>query len=204
MSYPNLQIENKLISLGYKFIAGIDEAGKGSWAGPIVAGAVILDPKIKISGLRDSKLLTPKNREKMLEIIMEKSLAFGLGVVGNEIIDQIGITKANLLAMTQALDNLQKKPDYLLIDAVKLKYHDLPSASIIDGDYKIASIAAASILAKTCRDQIMKNFSLVYSDWAFAQHKGYGTKRHQELICQNGICRLHRTSFKPIKNLKIA
>jgi len=166
-----------------------------------VAGAVILDPNQKISGLKDSKLLTAPAREKLFEIISQKALAFGVGVVEHKIIDQKGLTYANHLAMIQALDALGAVPDYLLIDAVKLEYNNLPRQAIINGDYKIISIAAASIIAKVSRDRIMKNLALKFPVYGFEKHKGYGTKLHQEMIGQYGICRFHRQSFKPIKNL---
>ncbi len=201
MKFPNTQIEKQLWQEGFAFIAGTDEAGRGAWAGPIVGGAVILDPKIKINGLRDSKLLSEKSREKLYEIIAQKAVAFGLGIISREIIDKKGLGFANRLALTTALDNLGKSPNYVLVDALKIEYKNLPIKAVIDGDYKIASIAAASIMAKVTRDRIMIELGKKYPAWGFEKHKGYGTKKHLEMISQFGICRQHRQSFMPIKNL---
>ncbi|MFA6322823.1 MAG: ribonuclease HII, partial [Candidatus Buchananbacteria bacterium] len=186
MRYPNLKIEKEIWQQGYSFIAGLDEVGKGAWAGPIVVGAVILNPQKRIAGLRDSKLLTAKARQRLALEIQSKALAWAVGVITNNIIDQVGISQANLLAMAQALEALSIKPDYLLIDAVKLNYKNLPRQSIIDGDYKVASIAAASIMAKVFRDDLMTKFASQYPDYGFDRHKGYGTKLHQKNLEQNG------------------
>jgi len=201
MSYPNLQNEKKLWAEGFNFIAGIDEAGKGSWAGPIVAGAVILNPKKKISGLRDSKLLTAKARERLYEEIIGKSLAWAAGEVSHEQIDEIGIMKANFQAMAGALGKLTPAPDYLLIDAFRLNYKNLPLNSIISGDYKVASIAAASIIAKVTRDRLMIELDKEFPGYGFANHKGYGTAEHQKQLVALGVCAIHRKSYAPIKNL---
>ena len=200
MRYPNRRQEKKLHRRGHRFIVGLDEAGKGSWAGPIVAGAVILDPKIKISGIKDSKLLRQPDRQKLFKEITKLALGWSIGVVSNKTIDRIGITEANRLAMIKALEKLDPQPDYLLIDAVKLEYQNLKSSSIIDGDHKVTSIAAASIIAKVSRDQLLDEYDETFPQWGFKQHKGYGTAHHFHMINQHGICDIHRQSFRPIKD----
>lgn len=200
MYYPNFRQEKKLLKKGFKLIAGVDEAGKGSWAGPIVAGAVILDPKSKIKGIKDSKLLrSPIRRELFIEITSQ-AITWATGEVDEKQIDRIGITKANILAMQMAISKLNIPPDYLLIDAVKLNYQELPVLSIIDGDYKIKSIAAASIIAKVTRDRLMDELDEQYPQYGFKQHKGYGTGQHFEMINRYGICDIHRKTWEPMKN----
>lgn len=200
MFYPNLRHEKKLQRRGFKAIAGLDEAGKGSWAGPIVAGAVILDPKIKIKGIKDSKLLRAPIRQQIFEKIIKNAIAWSVGIVSSEQIDKIGITKANILAMTQALKKLSLQPDYLLIDALDIDYKSLPRLAMIDGDYKITSVAAASIIAKVTRDKIMEELDEQYPEYSFKQHKGYGTNHHFHMISQYGICDIHRQTWEPMKH----
>lgn len=200
MPYPNRRFEKKLNKKGLILVAGVDEAGKGSWAGPIVAGAVILDPKIKIKGIKDSKLLSLLQRKDLFQEIKNKAIAFGVGEVSADMIDKIGITAANKLAMQRAIEKLNPKPQYVLIDAVKLEL-DIPSESIIDGDYKITSIAAASIIAKVHRDNLMEKLDEKFPHYSFKQHKGYGTNHHFHMLNQYGPCEIHRKSFKPIKDL---
>jgi len=198
---PNCHQENRLIKNGFVYVAGVDEAGRGAWAGPIVAGAVILNPKLKIKGVKDSKLLSPKARNELAKRIIDLSLAWSFGVVNQKIIDKIGLGAANVLAMQIALKNLAIKPDYILADGICFKGGKIPFSNVIGGDRKISSIAAASIIAKVKRDEIMKKFSSKYYQYGFAQHKGYGTKLHRQMIEKYNICTLHRKSFKPITDL---
>ncbi|NUM25781.1 MAG: ribonuclease HII [Candidatus Buchananbacteria bacterium] len=200
MRYPNKRQEKKLHRHGYKLIVGIDEAGKGSWAGPIVAGAVILNPDIKIKGIKDSKLLRRPDRERLFKEITASAIGWSVGVVSNQSIDRLGITEANKLAMTRALKKLVPQPDCLLIDAVVLEYNNIKTIPIIDGDHKVTSIAAASIIAKVSRDALMDEFDESFPQWGFKQHKGYGTAHHFHMINEHGICDLHRKSFRPIKD----
>ncbi|MBN2260951.1 MAG: ribonuclease HII [Clostridiales bacterium] len=181
------------------FIAGIDEAGRGPLAGPVVAAAVILPDNDTILGLDDSKKLTVKKRDELFLIIKEKALAIGIGVVQHEKIDEINILNASKEAMILAVNSLDIKPDVLLIDAVKL---DLPikQENLIKGDQISNSIAAASIIAKVTRDLIMIEMSKKYPQYGFEKHKGYGTKAHYEAIQSFGISKIHRKSF--LKNLK--
>ena len=200
MPYPNRRHEKRLHRHGFKLIAGLDEAGKGSWAGPVVAAAVILDPKIKIKGIKDSKLLRRPDREILFKEITAVALAWSIGIVSNKIIDRIGITQANHLAMIKALEKLNPQPNYLLIDALRVEYKKLPSLAIIDGDYKVTCVAAASIIAKVSRDRIMDQLDESFPQYGFKQHKGYGTSHHFHMINQYGVCDIHRHSFKPIKD----
>lgn len=205
MKYPNRREENKLFARGLEFIAGIDEVGRGAWAGPIVAGVVILPKKIFLPGLADSKLLSAKTREKIFQKIIEQAVDWSIGIVWQDIIDEVGIMEANLEAINQAISQLKKEPQFLLIDYLgrkKIKfYNNPPYKLIVDGDYRVASIAAASILAKVTRDKIMTEHHRKYKLYGFAQHKGYGTRFHQKMLKTHGPCKLHRQSFKPVKGL---
>lgn len=205
MKYPNRLEEKKLLKTGLEFIAGIDEVGRGAWAGPIVAGAVILPPKIFLPGLADSKLLSAKVREKIFQKIIAQAIDWSIGIVWQDIVDEIGIMEANLEAINQAIGQLKTEPQFLLIDYLgrkKIKfYNNLPYKLIVDGDYKVTPIAAASIVAKVTRDKIMTEHHRKYQLYGFAQHKGYGTRLHQKMLKTHGPCKFHRQSFKPIKNL---
>jgi len=203
MPYPNQRPEKKLQRQGFKYIAGLDEAGRGSWAGPIVAGAVILDPKAKIRGIKDSKLLRTPDRKDLFNKIAQAAIAWSVGVVNNTEIDKIGIGPANILAMKQAIKKLSTPPDYLLIDALKVDYKNLPSQAVIDGDHKITSVAAASIVAKVIRDRLMDELDEINPQYGFKHHKGYGTNHHWQMINEHGICEIHRKSFRPIKDFLV-
>jgi len=195
---PTYKIENKLFRQGFRNIAGLDEAGRGAWAGPIVASAVILPPKLKIIGLRDSKLLSPGRREALYVNIKKNAVGIGIGIVSEKIIDNQGIISATRQAFLQAIDGLVGQADYLLIDGIKIFDHNLPYEFFVNGDKKIMSISAASIIAKFTRDNILNEYHKQYPEYSFDKHKGYGTKLHQEKILQHGVCAIHRISFKPI------
>ncbi|MBE5969122.1 MAG: ribonuclease HII [Lachnospiraceae bacterium] len=181
-----------------EFICGIDEAGRGPLAGPVVAGAVILDKTKEILYLNDSKKLSEKKREALFDEIMEKAIAVGVGIVDEKVIDDINILQATYKAMRLAIDNLKVKPQILLNDAVIIPDVDIPQEKIIKGDAKSVSIAAASIIAKVTRDRLMAKYDEKYPDYGFAGHKGYGTAAHIEKIKEIGPCPIHRRSF--IKN----
>ncbi len=181
-----------------EFICGIDEAGRGPLAGPVVAGAVILDKTKEILYLNDSKKLSEKKREALFDEIMEKAVAVGVGIVDEKVIDDINILQATYKAMRLAIDNLKVKPQILLNDAVIIPDVDIPQEKIIKGDAKSVSIAAASIIAKVTRDRLMAKYDEKYPDYGFAGHKGYGTAAHIEKIKEIGPCPIHRSSF--IKN----
>ncbi|MBO0995459.1 ribonuclease HII [Bacillus sp. SD088] len=192
--------ERKARQMGYHFIAGIDEVGRGPLAGPVVSAAVILPKDYYILGLNDSKKLTINRRNQLYEQIMDKADAVGIGMISAKEIDELNILQATKKSMLIALQNLQVRPDFLLIDAVQLN-SIYPESSIVKGDMNSVSIAAASIIAKVTRDQLMNDYETQYPGYGFQEHKGYGTKRHLEAIRQLGPCPIHRTSFAPIKSL---
>jgi ribonuclease HII len=181
---------------GFRLIAGVDEVGRGALAGPVVAAAVILDPERPLpDGLDDSKKLTRLQRRRIADEILQTALAYSVGQVEPEEIDRINILQATRLAMVEALKQLQPDADYLLIDAVQLKEVGLPQKAIIHGDSISASIAAASVIAKTYRDALMHAFHEVYPQYNFARHVGYCTREHLEAVRLHGPCRIHRMSF---------
>lgn len=204
---PTLDFERVFWKRGLVHVAGLDEVGRGAWAGPVVAGAVIL-PRIRrqtelrdLTRVRDSKLLTPERREELFEPICTHALAHATGLATREEIDRLGIVPATRLAMRRALEALELPPDGLLIDALKLPFFTLPQRAIIHGDQLSLSIACASILAKVTRDQMMIKMDSALPGYAFAHHKGYGTPEHQAALRALGPSGEHRTSFAPIKTL---
>ena len=184
---------------GACFIAGVDEVGRGPLAGPVVAAAVILPKNIEDLGFDDSKKLSASKREEIYRLIQEKAIAIGIGIVDADIIDQVNIYQASRLAMQQAVSELKIQPDYLLIDAMKIDVNT-PQIGIIKGDAKSISIAAASIVAKQVRDQMMQEFDELYPGYDFANNAGYGTAKHLEGLTLKGISPIHRKTFAPIKN----
>ncbi|MFC2677860.1 MAG: ribonuclease HII [Granulicatella sp.] len=184
---------------GASFIAGVDEVGRGPLAGPVVAAAVILPKNIEDLGFDDSKKLSASKREEIYRLIQEKAIAIGIGIVDADIIDQVNIYQASRLAMQQAVSELKIQPDYLLIDAMKIDVNT-PQIGIIKGDAKSISIAAASIVAKQVRDQMMQEFDELYPGYDFANNAGYGTSKHLEGLKSKGICPIHRKTFAPIKD----
>ncbi len=190
--------ERALFSFGYQSICGIDEAGRGPLAGPVVAAAVILPSSHAMVGIRDSKQLSPLKRELLFDQIMEQALCVGIGRVDNEAIDRINILNATLLAMKKSLVGLLKRPDYLLIDALTLTDVDIPQRGIIHGDRQSVSIAAASIVAKVTRDRLMDQYHSEFPMYNFSVHKGYGTQEHFDKIKTYGPCRLHRKTFRGV------
>ncbi|HHE64580.1 MAG TPA: ribonuclease HII, partial [Bacteroidetes bacterium] len=198
---PNRKEENKLKRFGYKNIAGVDEAGRGSWAGPIVAAAVILPAKFNLSGINDSKKLTPKKREELYEKIIGKVVDYNVYILSNKEIDKECVGKANIKVLKKAVTGLKKKVDYALIDSFKIKIPHIKSTSIVKGDTKVLSIAAASIIAKVTRDRLMVKYDKKYPKYGFASHKGYGTKKHHQNLYRYGVSLIHRRSYQPIKEL---
>lgn len=179
-------------------ICGVDEAGRGPFAGPVVAGAVILsldDPEREILYLNDSKKLSEKKREALYDEIMEKAVSVGVGIVERDVIDEINILQATFLAMQKAIAALDPQPDYILADAVTIPKILIPQEGIVKGDAKSVSIAAGSIIAKVTRDRIMYEYDKLYPEYGFASHKGYGTKAHIEAIKEYGMLDIHRRSF---------
>ena len=195
MPLPDLSFEHEASRQGYQLIAGIDEAGRGSLAGPVVAAAVILPPGLMIDGVNDSKKLTPRRREALYQVIHQHALATGIGVVGNEDIDRINILRATIMAMEMAVKNLKIPPDYLLIDAVSLSDSRIPHRPIIKGDMLSVSIASASIVAKVTRDRLMTDEHSLFPQYNFMTHKGYGTRDHVSRLRLYGPSIIHRKSF---------
>lgn len=195
------EIEYRLYEKNYKLIAGIDEVGRGPLAGPVVAAAVILPRDFELIGLNDSKQLNEDKRNKFYEIIREQALDIGIGISGNDEIDEINIFEATKLAMKRAVLDLNQAPSYLLIDAVQLNDLPIEQQSIIKGDSKSISIAAASIVAKVTRDSMMKKLHEQYPMYHFNSNMGYGTKEHLEALKQFGPSPVHRKSFKPVSDL---
>lgn len=194
-----LDFEDQARSEGYRFIAGIDEVGRGCLAGPVVAAACILDPSRPLpKGLNDSKKLTAAAREEIAEELKGSVIAYAVGEVDAAEIDAINILRATFKAMAIAVGELSPGPDFLLIDAVRLKEIDLPQRSIIKGDSVSASIAAASVLAKTFRDAAMREYDGRYPQYGFARHVGYGTREHLAALRSHGACPLHRTTFRGV------
>ena len=202
---PTFTEEERLWQQGYEFIAGIDEVGRGPLAGPVVAAAVILSPGSKFPWLfqvRDSKKLTPRKREFLSSCIQREAVAMGIGVVPPETIDTQGIVGATRLAMCSAVEELARLPDFLLIDAVALSGLDTPQKSIIRGDNLSLSIAAASIVAKVYRDQLMMVYDGIYPEYGFARNKGYPTAEHLAKLRHLGYCPIHRRSFAPVRRAR--
>lgn len=201
---PHLKHERRLMRSGYSLIAGLDEAGRGAWAGPVVAGAVILNPAARaggrspLHGVNDSKQLTAREREAWFSIITNACIAYGIGSAQSDEIDSIGILPATRLAMQRAIEALSPAPTALIIDAVKLPQVELPQLVFNFADSISLSVAAASILAKVSRDRMMIDFDAQYPAYGFARHKGYGTPIHQAALQSIGPCEIHRTTFKPI------
>lgn len=187
--------ENEMHLKGYDYVAGVDEAGRGPLAGPVVAAAVILQQGVIIEGLDDSKKLSAKKREILFDVIKSNCVSFCTGIVSEKDIDSINILNATKTAMMQAVNGLKPAPHCVLIDAVKLDQLSIPQLAIIRGDSVSASIAAASIIAKVTRDRIIEEYGRQYPQYGFEKHKGYGTKQHIEAIKQYGACPIHRLSF---------
>lgn len=188
-------IENEYREKGFDIICGVDEAGRGPLAGPVYAAAVILPSDCVIEGLNDSKKLTEKKREALFDKIKEKALAYGIASADEKEIDEINILNATFLAMKRAIASLSVRPDLALIDGKQKPHTDIEEVTVIKGDAKSMSIAAASVLAKVSRDRFMLEMAEKYPQYEFAKHKGYGTKLHYEKIAQYGVCDIHRRTF---------
>lgn len=197
MTTPTFGYEKNLWDQGYKLVVGIDEVGRGAWAGPVVVGAVAYSPDcLPIQGVRDSKELKAEVRERLSSVIQKVCVSFSFGIIGVEVINSIGIGKATQMAMRQAVRNLKFKPDFHLIDAFYIPHLNRQSQlPIIKGDKKSISIASASIIAKVFRDNLMKELSLRHPQYFFERNKGYGTKAHQAAIKKHGLSKTHRLSF---------
>lgn len=192
---PDFTFENEYYAKGYKFICGIDEAGRGPLSGPVVAAACILPRDIYIPELNDSKKLTEKKREKIFDVITEAAIGYGIGMASPKEIDEINILNATMLAMRRALESLTPSADFALIDGNIARDFSIPTKTVIKGDSLSASIAAASILAKVTRDRLCLEDAERYPEYNFAKHKGYSTKEHMDAVRKYGPCEIHRKSF---------
>ena len=190
-----MEKELEIRAKGFTAVCGIDEAGRGPLAGPVVAAAVILPEDIQLPGVNDSKKITEKKREILFDFVKEHALAYGIGEASETEIDEINILQATFLAMRRAVEALQIPADYALVDGNRIQGLPVPAETVIGGDGKVLSIAAASILAKVTRDRYMRDMAAQYPEYGFEKHKGYGTKAHYAAIEQYGICPLHRKTF---------
>ena len=195
-----LAYEKECYARGMELIAGVDEVGRGPLAGPVVAAAVILPKACKIPGLNDSKKIPKSKHKEIYEVVLQNAIAIGIGVKDNQVIDQVNIYEATKLAMMEAIGQLEPQPQHLLIDAMKLDF-PIPQTSIIKGDANSLSIAAASIVAKVTRDQMMEEFDKEYPGYDFAQNAGYGTAKHLAGLDKLGVTPIHRRSFEPVKSM---
>jgi ribonuclease HII len=196
-----LYFERCSLKAGYTCIAGLDEAGRGPLAGPVVAAAVVLPVGLLISGLTDSKQVSEQERERLFEVIRAQAVCFGVGIADERTIELVNILQATIIAMERALQALNPQPDYLLIDAISLPRVRLPQKPLVKGDFRSHSIAAASILAKVTRDRIMLELHKKYPCYNFQNHKGYGTKEHLSLLQEHGPCDAHRKTFNPVARM---
>ncbi len=211
MRLPDLSLEQAAWAEGYRLVAGIDEVGRGAWAGPVAAAAVVFpsncpDLQQRLDGVRDSKTLSPRQRERLFEIIQREAVAIGVGMIGPEVIVRDGITAANRGAMAQSIQALRPeiRPDFLLIDHVRLPQLGTPQKSIRKGDEQSFSIAAASIIAKVTRDRLMTQMAQTYPGYGFERHKGYGTRVHWQALQRHGIAPVHRRTWAPFLRLQTA
>lgn len=195
-----LAYEKECYARGMELIAGVDEVGRGPLAGPVVAAAVILPKACKIPGLNDSKKIPKSKHKEIYEAVLQNAIAIGIGIKDNHVIDQVNIYEATKLAMMEAIGQLEPQPQHLLIDAMKLDL-PIPQTSIIKGDANSLSIAAASIVAKVTRDQMMEEFDKEYPGYDFAQNAGYGTAKHLAGLDKLGVTPIHRRSFEPVKSM---
>ena len=189
------EIEDFVFDRGVKTVCGVDEAGRGPLAGPVCAAAVILPPHLEIPGLNDSKKLTDKRRRELFPVIKEKAIAYAIAFSDEKEIDEMNILQATFRAMERAVEGLSVMPEYILVDGNKLPMLATPAEAVVHGDSLSASIAAASILAKVTRDDLMLEYATEYPEYGFDIHKGYGTKAHYEALRQHGPCPIHRMTF---------
>ena len=196
-----LQYENEAYQKGYHYIIGLDEAGRGPMAGPLVVGGVIFPKGFYDERINDSKKLTEKKLEALYDFIIEKALAYDIEVISVEEVDKLNVYEASRTGMRRIIERIGVKPDFALTDAMPLGDDAIDHLSIIKGDAKSMSIGGASILAKVTRDRIMKDYAKIYPEYGFEKHKGYVTKAHKEALAKYGICPIHRRSFKPVQDV---
>jgi ribonuclease HII len=199
-----LTLERQFWSKKLRFLAGVDEAGRGPLAGPVVAAAVIFERGTVIEGVRDSKKLSPLRREELYQEVVNGCLSYGVGVVGHDVIDHINIRCATFAAMKLAISKLEIVPDHVLVDGYAIPELGLPQLAIIKGEDQSMSIAAASILAKVHRDRLMELYDTAFPQYGFARNKGYATPQHIEALLSHGPCRIHRRSFRPTRTIQMS
>lgn len=192
------EFEEKLYDEGYHNICGVDEAGRGPLAGPVVVASCILPPFLRIDGINDSKQLSAKKRQELYKLIIKNAISYNIVFISEEDVDNLNIYQATKKGMLEAINGLNVKPDYALIDAMPLGELNIPHNSIIHGDARCASVAAASILAKVTRDDYMEKMDIKYPNYGFKKHKGYGTKAHIEALEKYGPCAIHRKTYAPV------
>jgi ribonuclease HII len=195
---PTFHIERQLLADGYAIVAGVDEAGCGCWAGPVFAAAVVLPFDSRIGLIRDSKTLSLSQRQRVVEKIKKEAAAWSVGTASAAEVDAVNIRKAGALAMLRAVQGLSMKPQFVISDAFAIPGLDVPSKNIIGADAKVKSVAAASVIAKVARDLHMQELDLRYPGYGFADHKGYGTRQHQEALARLGPCAEHRKTYAPV------
>jgi len=202
---PSLEFEHQLWEEGFRIVAGLDEAGRGAWAGPVFAAAVVLPADDRVlrllDGVRDSKRMTPRQRERYVDCIQSASVSWAVAQSSCAEIDQMGIIEATCLAMDRAMNALAYPPAHLLVDYIQIRDCACPQLSLPKGDCRSLSIAAASVLAKTARDAHMVKTAERYPAYGFARHKGYGTRQHRAALMELGLCEIHRRSFRPMKEM---
>jgi ribonuclease HII len=201
---PTDLFETEARRCGYRLVAGLDEAGRGPLAGPVVAAAVMLPRRCQLAGLNDSKQLTETERERLYEEIRQRAVGIGVGQASEREIDAMNILEATRLAMSRAIQALPAMPDYLLLDAIELSAVSLPQRAIIKGDTLSVSIAAASVIAKVTRDRLMEGYHRQYPQYNFQAHKGYGTVEHLRMLAAHGPCAIHRRTFRPVGEAALA
>jgi ribonuclease HII len=195
------RIEEELRGQGFALIAGVDEAGRGPLAGPVIAAAAMLPPRCRLPGLHDSKLLAPAERERLYELIRKRAIAIGVGISDAKMVDRLNVLEATHWAMREAVEQLDPQPDLLLVDGRRVPGLPVRHRAVVGGDGLCASIAAASIVAKVLRDRMMAELDALYPGYGFREHKGYGTKEHQKRLLELGPCPEHRMSFAPLRDL---
>jgi len=193
------RIEEELRAQGFARIAGVDEAGRGPLAGPVIAAAAILPPRCRLPGLHDSKLLTAAERDRLYELIRKRAIAIGVGIADARMIDAMNVLEATRWAMREAIEQLDPQPDLLLVDGKELLDVAVRQRAIVGGDHLCGSVAAASIVAKVMRDGMMAEIDAMYPEYGFREHKGYGTRAHQAKLLELGPCPEHRMSFAPVR-----
>jgi ribonuclease HII len=200
---PLYEFDAALRTDGIRLVAGVDEAGRGPIAGPVVAAAAVLPDDVRIDGLRDSKLISEAERISIYDKIVSLAISFGVGISDVETIDRVNILEATKLAMIQAISSLAVEPDFILVDAVRLPSVSIRQRAEVKADAKSASVAAASVIAKETRDRMMRGYDVEYPGYGFAKHKGYGTREHMDCLRDLGPCPIHRKTFGGVKNLEL-